>query len=149
MCRVSTLLMLLLASPVMAQSWVGKDVMAIKWNVELREDSRIVGKLELGTILNVEKEDGDSLWVHRGWVQRSDVKPIAEALTYLTKQVESNPSHDAYFNRAAALRLFGEIDKALADAHEAVRLRGRPRDYNLRGGLLVFKTGRRQGYCRL
>jgi tetratricopeptide (TPR) repeat protein len=122
---------------------VGQKVMTIHWDTEVREGARLVRKLELGTVYEVTKVNGEWLWFNQGvggWVKRSDVVPYDEAIEYFNRQVQQDPSADNYNNRAQAWRGKGELDIAISDCNEAIRLA--PNDtyaYNNRGNALYEK----------
>ena len=58
-----------------------------------------------------------------GWLRKADLVPLEDAVAFFTKQIEANPADlNAYNRRAAAWRAKGELDAALKDASEALRL---------------------------
>ena len=82
------------------------------------------------TVLSLEKREGDVLHVlylgprgmAYGSVARSDVIPLAESLDFLTKEVLRTPTAAAYLHRATAWSAQGDIENALADCNQAIRL---------------------------
>jgi len=74
---------------------------------------------------------GDS---RKGWVQKSQVVTVDEAPGYYTHLISSNQQNDwAYLHRAVAWVEKGELDLAIADFDEKLRLNPTAATYNNRG----------------
>ncbi len=68
-----------------------------------------------------------------GWLRKSDLVPLEDAVAFFTKQIEANPKdQNSYNRRAAAWRAKGELDAALKDASEALKLSQSSALYNNR-----------------
>lgn len=68
-----------------------------------------------------------------GWLRKADLVPLEDAVAFFTKQIEANPKDQNAFNRrAAAWRAKGELDAALKDASEALKLSQSSALYNNR-----------------
>lgn len=120
------------AAPVRAdeQNWVGKRVIVKnngvrvaftdpdggRWlipskNIVQEVRSEVDGWLEVGN-------DGDP-----GWFDKNDVVLLDQAPGYFTARIQANPyDHFAFAYRGVALRYLGELDKAIQDLSEAIRL---------------------------
>jgi tetratricopeptide (TPR) repeat protein len=58
-----------------------------------------------------------------GWLRKSDVVPLEDAVAFFTKQVDANPRDlNAFNRRAAAWRAKGELEAALLDMDIAIKL---------------------------
>ena len=84
-----------------------------------------------GAILIVQDVTGDRFSVMqasgvkgavKGWVARSDVLPISQALDFFNAELKRSQSAPAYATRAAIWGVQGEFDKGIADCNEAIRL---------------------------
>ncbi|HZZ29059.1 MAG TPA: tetratricopeptide repeat protein [Pirellulales bacterium] len=102
----------------------GDKVMVKTWDAKLAESGKDVNThIELGDIFTVTKTNGDWLWVSHGWIQKADVVPLAQAIAYFTAKIQNDPNdYRNYHNRAWACKKMGELDKAIADEGEAIRL---------------------------
>jgi tetratricopeptide (TPR) repeat protein len=133
---------LLSASAVHAQSYkAGDKVMVKNWNVTLGESGKEVNtRIELGDIFTVTKTNGDWLWVGTGWIAKSDVVPYDQAIAYFTGQIRRDSSDSRnYHNRALAYESIGDLDKAISDEGEAIRLEPQAPYYSGRGDLWHYK----------
>ena len=82
-------------------------------------------------------DTGDQLQVRTrtgvtGWFNKSDAVLLDDAVAYFSKQIEQNPSGNAYNARATARRLKGDTERAIKDYTEAVRLDPRAYTYSNR-----------------
>ena len=69
-----------------------------------------------------------------GWVKKSDLVPLEDAVAFFSKQIELNPNdYGALSRRASAWRFRGEFDAALRDMDAAMRLSTDATGYNNRG----------------
>jgi len=103
----------------------GDKVTVIKWDAEFKAGNDVVGKSELGVNYEVEKVNGEWLWIASkgGYLKRSDVVPYAQAIDHFTAEISKNPqSSVAFFNLAATWREHGEYEIAIGDFNEAIRL---------------------------
>lgn len=86
----------------------------------------------------VQRVNGDWLWVgdnKKGWVHRNEVLTLDEAPTYYTAVINRQDTRKAwaYGMRALARAERGELDTALSDYEERVRLEPNKVAYNNRG----------------
>ena len=121
-------------------------ILAGRTSADMRIGERTVGQLnDLQCV--VERYQGDWAWVRdavgqAGWVRRTEVVPMSEAVEYFTDKIRREPAEAEWYNRRAAARQFsGELDAALADAAEAIRLDTRSATYyNTRGNIYAAKS---------
>ncbi len=131
--RVS-ILCLLIVVPAHARqkdSWVGQTVLTKRLGIKYGQIDPTTGpQVSFGTLANiyfkVEAEDGDWVKVRQngvsGWVDKANVVRLSDAVGYFTEEIRNKPTSDAYNSRASARRLRGELDIAIADFSEAIRL---------------------------
>ena len=68
-----------------------------------------------------------------GWIRKADVVLFEEAAAVFTEEIEKSPTNLSGYNRRAAVwRMKGELDAALKDATEAIRLSPQAALYNNR-----------------
>lgn len=68
-----------------------------------------------------------------GWLHKGDVIPLEDAVPFFTKQINDNRNDSSGFSRrASAYRSLGDLDSALKDASEAIRLNPHAANYNNR-----------------
>jgi tetratricopeptide (TPR) repeat protein len=125
---------------------VGDRIVAIT-NAVVRSDDT-TGMIAKGNPLVVEKVNGDRLWVvyssgHgtvAGWINRSDVIPVSRALDFFTDELKRNPTATAYQIHGVMLAMKGEIELALGELNQAIRLNPKMQDaYINRAFLWVAK----------
>jgi tetratricopeptide (TPR) repeat protein len=112
-------------------SWVGKRVMMKRSDVKLRltdenHVERVVGTVR-DHVLTVRKSQGSWIAVRSrgvtGWVRKDEAVPLESAISYFTARIDQNDRDDeAYSQRATAWAERGELDIALRDHNEAIRL---------------------------
>ncbi len=126
-----------------AASWVGKTVYArasgLAIDTSAEPNDGVKGGLPVNMIsyrvyaerpghVQVKTRDGVS-----GWLRKADVVPAEDAVPFFTKLLEANPNDASLFSRrAAAWRTKGELDAAIKDATEAIRLSPNAAYYNNR-----------------
>jgi tetratricopeptide (TPR) repeat protein len=114
---------------------LGSPVLAKRPGVNFRIKNEDVGPMRAGVIERVQKVQGEWLWIGRGWVQRTDIVPLWEAVEYFDAEIGRKPTAFAYVGRASAAgkrgafpgEVHAHLDKALAldeDFAPAHRLRG-------------------------
>jgi hypothetical protein len=106
-------------------SWlVGRGVTVITWEARFMVSNTTVGKPELGDRYTVDKVNGDWLWIKSrgGYLKRSDVVLDEEAIDYFTRRINANASSANYLDRAVCWRKRGELEIAIGDFNEAIRL---------------------------
>lgn len=106
----------------------GERIVTIR-KADLRTGNDTTGAVPEGNILEVKHVNGDWFWVAwtlhstvRGWISRSDVIPFSQAEDYFEEQLRQNPSADAYNTRGMIRLGKGDLDLAIADFTEAIRL---------------------------
>ncbi len=119
---------------------VGDLVVAIN-DAQLRV--RRDGKIEQsdlvfpGVTMRVGAASGRWLWVSNGvpgWINRDDVIPLDEAIDYFTAKIKRFPTIAKWrYARAVAWTNKGELDIAIADYTELIKLRRLPAFYHVRG----------------
>jgi len=112
-------------------SWVGKKVMLKKSGVKIDRAERGGKRAEIGELIDlaytVIKEDGGLIAVRdrgqEGWFDRHDAVLLQDAPAYFTGRIQANPKDAAaYARRGVALRYQGDLDSAIKDLTEAIRL---------------------------
>ena len=103
---------------------VGKRVVVIRDNAPLEVDGKEVAKAADCSVFTVKSVQGNFLWVEseKAYLRRADVVPFEDAIDYYTRQLETNKTAQNYWNRAQIWRLKGELDIALGDINDAIRL---------------------------
>lgn len=120
------LLFLAVATPAFAQD-VGDTIVVIaEQRAELKSGSEVVTTVHRGNHLTVERVNGDWYWVEyhheKGWINRRDVVPSADAVQFFTEAIRQNPNADDYLSRGIAWKARGENDIAISDYNECIRL---------------------------
>jgi tetratricopeptide (TPR) repeat protein len=132
--RVSLLLLLVLSVTGHAQntSWVGK-VILLKTGGERKiarrdDDGAIVFEAKLTGIAYI-VVDEDGVWIRlrgngeEGWLRKREVVLLEDAVTHFTAQIERKEDLAwAYAHRGTAWAVKGELDIALKDFDDAIRL---------------------------
>jgi tetratricopeptide (TPR) repeat protein len=112
------------------ESWVGKNVMCKKVDLELRikEDNqwKVADKIH-DFIITVEKEDGP--WIRvctsrgSGWIAKKDAILLENAIGYWTDRIKAiDKDADSYCMRGIAYMKKGDLDNAINDFGDAIRL---------------------------
>lgn len=116
----------LAASPVVQaqQSLEGKRVVVIRDKAPLEVSGKEVAKAAECTVFTVKSVQGSFLWIEseKAYLRRSDVVPFEDAIAHYTRLLETNKTANNYWNRAQIWRLKGELDIALGDMNDAIRL---------------------------
>lgn len=130
--QISSLLIFTLAAYSLAAPAVrAQDAAALRGKrvVVINKTPFLVGAKTVGTaaecsVFTVEDVKGHWLWIgsQKAFLKRSDVIPFEGAIGYFTRQIETSPSAKNYERRAQIWRLKRELDLALADMNEAIRL---------------------------
>lgn len=124
----------------------GKAMVAAPYNPPLRVGEKVVGTWDT-LECTVERYQGDWAWIRtddgkHGWVRSSEVVPLDKAVEYFTQKIEAGPSNVGWRQaRAIAYERQGDIDRAIADIGEAIKLA--PEDvyhyYNTRGNFYLLQ----------
>jgi tetratricopeptide (TPR) repeat protein len=116
-------------------NWVGVKVLPKLDAVVEMGDETIEDEINIPWI--VQDVKGDLLFVgdqKKGWVERSQVVTMDEAPDYYTGLINCNQDEAwAYNLRGLARMENGDLDKAIADFDEAIRLKWGRKAYNNRG----------------
>ena len=104
---------------------VGKRVVVIRDKAPLESSGKEVGKAAECSVFTVTAVEGSWLWIksEKAYLRRSDAVPFEEAIPHYTRLLESNKTAGNYWNRAQIWRLKGELDIALGDMNDAIRLK--------------------------
>jgi len=90
-----------------------------------------------GVTMRVGAVSGRWLWVSNGvpgWIKKDDVIPLEEAIDFFTAKIEDNPTEPRWrYARAVAWTNKGELDIAIADYTELIKLKRLPAFYHVRG----------------
>ena len=109
-----------------AQQIGDKVVVTAENEAELNSGRTVVGTVAKGNLLFVEEAVEGWLLVRRegirGYIRKSDVMTIDQALDHFTKAISTNPRPDDHDSRGVIWGTRGEYDKAVADFDEAIRL---------------------------
>jgi len=116
--------------------WHGVKVLPKKGAV-VKVGAKLIDTSNWSLPYTVQNVNGEWLWIgtkEQGWVKRSQVVTIDEAPLYYTELITRNPNDAwAYGYRAIALDENGELDLAIADYNDRVRLKPDATVYNNRG----------------
>jgi tetratricopeptide (TPR) repeat protein len=121
---------------------VGDKIVVIAENAALRSNNDTTGTVPKGHFLVIQNVDGDRLSViyssgHatvEGWIKRSDVIPLSQALDLFSDELKRTPSSVAYTIRGTIWNEQRDFDKAIIDFNQAIRLDPKnPRAYIGRG----------------
>jgi tetratricopeptide (TPR) repeat protein len=119
--------------PLLAQAdsgWVGKRVMQTASNITLVANGEAVERTGRGiSFFQVEQVDGRSVRVSAdagrtsGWASADELVLVDHAVDFFTRKIRTNPN-DGFSHAARAFlwRDKGELDKALRDDNEAIRI---------------------------
>lgn len=110
--------------------------------ISIKKGSMTVGTAAAGEFLDVGRVEGNWLWIpsRGGYVQRTDVLSVPEAIERLTENIRHTPSSSRYRLRARLWDWMGEFDLAIRDLDEAISLSpGDANSFNDRGYLWLQK----------
>jgi tetratricopeptide (TPR) repeat protein len=153
--RIVIALALLLAvfvGPAPAQQ-TGERVVVVTESAPLRTQAQTAGNVPKGVILTVQEVNGDWLWVTytlgkgsiKGWLNRRDTIPFDKALDFINGELQRQPQAELYNIRGMIRFEKGQLDQALADYNEALRLDApRAHVWNNRGNLWRAKGDSKQ-----
>ncbi len=107
-----------------AQDLAGQKVMTIEWDVDLKVELKVVHTAPLGQVFQADQQQGDWLWIasHQGWISRSAVMPVDEAIEHFDQQLEESTSAINYYHRGLAHQSVGDLNKAIADYDQAIEI---------------------------
>jgi tetratricopeptide (TPR) repeat protein len=127
-----------------AAGWKGAKVMP-KLGAEVKVDGETIDDSKEGFSVpwTVQEVKDELLLVgsyRKGWVEQSQVVTLDEAPAYYTQFVKTRPQQVwAYGMRAIALKEKGDLDSAIADYGQELRLAPTAGAYNNRGNALTSK----------
>ena len=118
--------------------------MAVTADAEINDGETVVARTQIAQYFIVAIAEDDRLWVVRhdaaGWVARSAVLPLTDAVEHFTRLVDQDASAENYAYRAMAYIALNEYLAAAADLTEAIRLGSDdPRYYDLRADALAMQ----------
>lgn len=106
---------------------IGKEIMTIKWNAELKLEKKVVNRVDLGRVFRVDNVNGS--WIHvmgkSGWMAKQDTVPVEKALLHFEtelRRAESKDMADAYHNRGLCYNGLEQFEKAIADFNKAIEV---------------------------
>ncbi len=99
---------------------VGQRVLTIRPDVSIMRGNRAIFRCEVGEPLTVEGVHGEWLNVGIGFVARGDVLPMEEAMRRFTRQIETDPSAEHYYQRARGYLAKDDTTQALLDVSECL-----------------------------
>lgn len=124
--------MSVLPSAASAQAITPGERVIVVWEGDRGENDRIplmsrsetVGWAHLGDVLEAGPTNGEWVWIpaKQGYLRRADLLPYPTAIDVLTERLRSNPTSANYNLRGVLWKAKGELDVALGDYNEAVRL---------------------------
>ncbi|MFO0884692.1 MAG: tetratricopeptide repeat protein [Pirellulales bacterium] len=139
--RFPIAVLLLLIAPtflIAADPWIGKRVFWKQGSVAM-VGNMTVSVQNIAFPSPVSEVNGEWLWVGRAWIRKSDVMLAQEALDFYTDVIRQNPSSEAWACRANVWMEKGEVENAIKDHTEAIRLDpSNAAAYNSRG--IAFKS---------
>ena len=117
---------------------VGQRVVVIRDQATLEASGKAVAKVSECTVFTVGSVEGSWLWIksEKAYLRRADVVPFDEAIGHYTRLLETNKTANNYWNRAQIWRLKGELDIALGDMNDAIRLNSTESVWFLSRGIL-------------
>ncbi len=152
MLRFSTLTLLLVAFPsaaVAQPNWVGKTIVPKKPGIKIGHTDDSGKQVHVATLDGIayrvlsEKEDWLKVQTRpdvEGWFDKADAVLLDDAVAYFTGQIQRNPKDVfAYSARAAVAQFKGDVDSAIKDFGEALRLSPRAGIYANRGECWALK----------
>lgn len=109
---------------------IGDKIVVTAEKAQLRSRNDTTGTVPKGAILVVKNGSGDWFWVTysgkagtvKGWINRSDVLPLSQALDFFNEELRGNPKSWAYTGRGMISDEKGDHDSAISDYNEAIRL---------------------------
>jgi tetratricopeptide (TPR) repeat protein len=128
-----------------ADSWVGKRVMPKKADIQIGytdDNDKVVYICRItDPILTVLGENDDFIKVNQnrtdGWFEKKDAVLLSDAVSYFADRIQKDANDAfAYGSRGAALQEQGDVDGALKDYAEAIRLQPESAVWHLYRGTL-------------
>jgi tetratricopeptide (TPR) repeat protein len=121
---------------------VGDRIVVTAKSAPLKTLNASVGNVPQGKFLTVKEVNGDWYWVVyydgirtlKGWIKRRDVVPYEKAMDFFDGELRRAPTADLHMVRGWLLIERKQIDKALVDFNQAIRLDPtNPKPYHDRG----------------
>lgn len=103
------------------KSWVGRKVIIKRDEIRPQIGKQPTGD-PLRSVFTVENVQGEWLWVGEGWLQSGDVVPVEEAAAWFDRELQQQPTAFAYRGRGIARCEQHDLDGAIADFTEALRI---------------------------
>ena len=116
--------------------WVDKKVVTISWESEFKLKDKVIEKVEVGRIFEVDRVSGN--WVHvrgkSGWIHRRNLVTADRAVTHFSIEIRRNNGPKDYHHRGLVYTGLEQYEKAIADFDKAISIRGEEASYyNSRG----------------
>ena len=120
------LLLTLLAGTTLAQDdspLLGRRVLIIKAGAEIKTQEGVMWRAYLGEVFTVSLVKGEWLWIHekQGWLNGKEAVEFSQAVEYFTREVQRNPSTQAYHSRGIANLAHGRLPEAIEDFSQSIR----------------------------
>ena len=103
-------------------SWLDYWVMTVKDNAEFGMDGIPPRKIEFGSSFKVTKEREDAVGTDKGWIKKSDVLTIDDAIEFFSEQIKTSPSAMSYVGRGRAYFLQNRFKASRDDYTRAIEL---------------------------
>jgi tetratricopeptide (TPR) repeat protein len=147
---LAVLALALLPGPGITQeSWVGKTILLKKSGIKIGRTDDNGRQVYLATLdaPNYKVRGDQGGWIKvatshgiEGWFDKADAVLLEDAVAYFTAALQGNPNDAAtLFRRGLAWRLKGELDIAIRDYDEVLRLDPQAGVYNARGNAWRYK----------
>ena len=121
--RFALILIVVVSRVAFAADPIVGDRVFIKAGAKAKIGNQFINTEQICVAETVEEVDGNLLWLVRGWVRKSDVMFVDEALSLFDQQLRDDPQNSkALRHRGAVWVEKKEFDKAVADYTAAIRL---------------------------
>ncbi|HEY3965673.1 MAG TPA: tetratricopeptide repeat protein [Planctomycetaceae bacterium] len=113
-------------TPIAVAQKVGDTVVVVADDAKLRVNGKFIHRIDRGEQLKIEQLDESwylvTAYHGQGYVHRGDAVLLDQAIDYFTDAILQEPDAFNYVHRASVWSTMGELDAAMRDFDEAVRL---------------------------